>query len=81
MRDVISLHPHSAVVDGLTHPLIHRLSPAAADTAAVGRETCALRATFLPPERRRDMLPVPHDSLDARTSGPRVRLHVPHAAR
>ena len=43
MRDVISLHPHSAVVDGLTHPLIHRLSPAAADTAAVGRETCALR--------------------------------------
>ena len=45
MRDVVCLKPHLAVVDGLSHPDIHRLSPAAADTAAVGRETCALRDT------------------------------------
>jgi DNA repair protein RadC len=73
MRDVISLHPHSAVVDGLSHPHIHRLSPAAADAAAVGRETCAFRDTAFPPERRRDMLPVPHESL---TRGHRVREFV-----
>ena len=73
MRDVISLHSHSAVVDGLTHPHIHRLSSAAADTAAVGRETCALRATWLPPGRRPDMLPLSHDSL---TRGHRVREFV-----
>jgi DNA repair protein RadC len=73
MRDVISLHPHSAVVDGLTHRLIHRLSPAAADIAAVGRETCAFRDTGFPPERRRDMLPVTHDSL---ARGHRVREFV-----
>ena len=73
MRDVISLHPHSAVVDGLSHPDIHRLSPVAADTAAVGRETCALRDTGLPPERRRDMLPVSHESL---ARGHRVREFV-----
>ena len=51
MRDVISLHTHSAVADGLTHPVINRLSPAAADTAAVGRETCALRDMSLPRQK------------------------------
>jgi RadC-like JAB domain len=73
MRDVISLHQHSAVVDGLTHPHIHRLSPAAPDTGAVGRETRAFRDTGFPPERRHDMLPVSHDSL---ARGHRVREFV-----
>jgi DNA repair protein RadC len=72
MRDVISLCPPSAVVDGLSHPHIHRLSPAVADTAAAGREACALRDTPFPPERRRNM-PVPHDCL---TRGLRVREFV-----
>jgi hypothetical protein len=39
MRDVLSLHSPSAVTDGVSHPPIHRLSPAAADTAAAARET------------------------------------------
>jgi DNA repair protein RadC len=73
MRDVMSLHPHSAVVDGLSHPDIHRLSPAAADTAAAGRETCVLRSTCIPPERRRHMLPASDHSL---TRGHRVREFV-----
>jgi hypothetical protein len=71
MRDVISLHPPSAVVDGLSHPDIHRLSPAVADTA-VGRETCVLRSTCFTPEGRRNM-PVPHVCL---TRGLRVREFV-----
>jgi hypothetical protein len=70
MCDVISCHPHSAVVDGLSHPDIHRLSPAAAGTAAAAWETCAFRDTHLPSGRRRDMLPVPHQSL---ARGYRVR--------
>ena len=73
MRDVLSLHSHSAVTDGLSHPPIHRLSPAGAVTAAAARETCALRDTDLPPERRRDMLPASHESL---TRGHRVREFV-----
>jgi hypothetical protein len=73
MRDVISRHSHSAVVDGLTHPHIHRLSPTAPDTGAVGRGPCAFRDTGFPPERRHDMLPISHDSL---TRGHRVREFV-----
>ena len=73
MRDVLSLHSHSAVTDGLSHPLIHRLSPAAADTAAAARETCALKDAVFPPERRPDMLPASHESL---TRGHRVREFV-----
>ena len=73
MRDVISLHSPSAVVDGLSHSDIHRLSSAAADTTAVGQETCAFRDTGFPPERRREMLPVTNESL---TRGHRVREFV-----
>jgi hypothetical protein len=73
MRDVISLLPHSAVVDGISHPDIHRLSPAAAGIAVAGRETCAFKDTGFPPERRRDMFPVPHENI---TRGHRVREFV-----
>jgi len=73
MRNVICRHRQSAAADGLSDPHIHRLSPAATDTAAVGWETCAFRATSLPPGRRRHMVPVSHDRL---SRGHRVREFV-----
>src|SRR5688572_1824206 len=73
MRDALSLHSHSAVTDGLSHPPIHPLNPATADTAVAAGETCALRDAVFPPERRPDMLPASHESL---TRGHRVREFV-----
>ena len=72
MRDSVRLFPPEAVHDGLSHRHIHRLSPAAADTAAAW-EKCAHRAADLPPGRRPDMLHIPHDSLQR---GHRVREFV-----
>src|SRR5829696_9657802 len=73
MRDFVCLHARLAVPDGLTHQPIYPLSPATADTAVAGRETCAHGATHLPPGRRSDMSPTTHDSL---ARGHRVREFV-----
>ena len=81
MRDPICLHARLAVIDGLTHQPIHPLNPATADTAVAAGETCAHRDAVLPPERRSDMSPDLTRQSCPRTSRPRVRLHVPHAAR
>jgi hypothetical protein len=62
-----------AVPDGLTHQPIYPLSPATAETAVAGWETCAHRAANLPPGRRSDMSPTSHDSL---ARGHRVREFV-----
>ena len=73
MREPVRLYPPAAVADGLSHDHIHRLSPAAADTAAAAWETCAHWAADLPPGRRSDMSPTTHDSL---ARGHRVREFV-----
>jgi hypothetical protein len=57
MRDFVCLHAQLAVSDGFTHQPIYPLSPATADTAVAGQETCAHRAAHLPPGRRSDMSP------------------------
>src|SRR5688572_32863759 len=73
MRDFVCLHARLAVPDGFTHQPSSPLSPATADTAGAGRETCAHRAAHLPPGRRSDMSPTSHDSL---ARGHRVREFV-----
>lgn len=73
MRDPIGLHAQLAVSDGLTHPPIHPLSPATADTAVAVRETCAHKASHLPSGRRPAM---PSISPDSRTRRHRVREFV-----
>ena len=73
MRDFVCLHARLAVPDGLTHQPIHPLSPATADTAVAGQETCAHRAAHLPPGRRSDMSPTSPDRL---ARGHRVREFV-----
>ena len=73
MRDFVCLHARLAVPDGLTHQPIYPLSPATADTAVAGQETCAHGAAHLPPGRRSDMSPTSHDSL---ARGHRIREFV-----
>lgn len=66
MRGPIGLHARLAVSDGATHSPIHPLSPATEDTAVAVGETCAHRATGLPPGRRPEMPSTSPDSLARR---------------